>query len=173
MFRRFTGEMRELTMAAVHEAERRGDRHIGTEHLVLGLVSVRGHELAAALDRDDVTLDAGRRELGDADTEALAAVGLGAAPLAAEPGQRLRGTSRRRRWWSRANHIPFTSGAKDTFEASLHTALERGDRHIGVEHLAGALEQRDPRDPGVALLRRLDLDPSALARALSPRGHAA
>jgi hypothetical protein len=37
--------------------------------------------------------------------------------------------------------IPFSTGAKRTLEETLHRALDRGDRHIGAEHLVLALPQ--------------------------------
>lgn len=172
MFERFTPEMRELAEAAVCEAERRGDQHIGTEHLVLGMLATSGERLRAGLGRTDLTVDLARRQLAGLDGDALAAIGISSGVLDHAPGGgttpivgRRRGLLRRLR---PGMHRPFTTGAIESLERCLVVALDRGNRHIGVEHLAAVLGERGGRDPGVALLGRLEVDPAALAPALEP-----
>ncbi len=171
MYERFTPEMRQVITTAAAEAERRADRHTGTEHLVLGLISVGGERLRGGVGRTDLTIDLARERLARLDSDALAAVGVpfdvpesnaggGATPVAGRGRGRLR---RRPRM-----HLPFTSGAKSAIERSLRVAQQGGDRHIGIEHLACVLSERDKRDPGVALLDRLDVKAEALVMALKP-----
>lgn len=172
MFQRFTHQMRDVATAAVAEAERRGDRHIGTEHLVLGLVSTTDERLRAGLDRSDLTVELARHHLADLDNDALAAIGLSSLVLDQAPGGGASPVPGRRhgllRRFRRGMHRPFTSGSKDAFERCLRVALDRGDSHIGVEHLAAVLGESDARDPGVVLLARLYIDPAVLADVLDP-----
>lgn len=58
---------------AREEARRRGDRRVGTEHLVLALM--REPEISAALDAD---VSQGREAIRAIDRDALAAIGIGA-----------------------------------------------------------------------------------------------
>ena len=58
---------------ARNEAIRRGDRTIGTEHLVLALLADPASPAAAALGCD---LDSARRALDALDRQALAAIGV-------------------------------------------------------------------------------------------------
>jgi ATP-dependent Clp protease ATP-binding subunit ClpA len=172
MFERFTDSARAVVRGALERAERAGDDPVRDEHLFLTLLDARGTPAAAALaalgiigDRDAVerALAEARRRggLSRADAEALAGLGIdvtevvsrveeahGEGALAGAgtpephdlPGRpwklgRRRGAGRSR----------FAKGAKQVLERSLREALERGDKHIGDEHLLLALTNR----PGV------------------------
>lgn len=148
MFERFAKDVRAAVLSASRIAtEERFDDHIGTEHLLLGVVEsgVGGSELIG-LYGDDLV-----RGLDELDQIALGAVGVSV------PLQSLSGTTPRRR-----RHLPFTSGAKQCLKRSLDIAVEMGSGSISVEHLVAALASGKVRDPAVRLLSHLGVDPLEL-----------
>ncbi len=58
-----SGETRDVMDFAIKEARKLGHRHVGTEHLLLGLVRHRDNGAAKALEQERVGLDALREEL--------------------------------------------------------------------------------------------------------------
>ena len=104
-------------MLAQEEARALDHAHIGTEHLLLGLIHDRDSVGARALESLDISL-----AILGADVRQLAGAGQG----------------------SPANQIPFTPRAKKTLELSLRAALEMGHNYIGTEHiLLGLLAEGD------------------------------
>ena len=71
MFEKFAASTREAVRAGAEEAQRRGDRRIGTDHLLLGLL----HDPASA-DVLGITVADGREKSADLDRRALAAIGI-------------------------------------------------------------------------------------------------
>jgi ATP-dependent Clp protease ATP-binding subunit ClpC len=130
MFERFTDRARRVLTLAEEEARLLDHGFIGTEHLLLGLIS-EGEGLAAkVLESLDISLDSVRREVEQA-------VG------------RAHGTPR--------GSPPFTPRAKKVLELSLREALQLGHNYIGTEHiLLGLIREGD----GVAalVLARLGAD---------------
>ena len=108
MFERFTAKARSSVVAAQEEARRLGHGYIGTEHLLLGLLSEPESIGARALAQLGIGVESGR-----AAVEGLVGSGEGA------PN----------------GHIPFTSRAKKTLELSLREALALGHNYIGTEHI--------------------------------------
>lgn len=169
MFERFTSDARAVVAAAVAEAEGRGDRHVGTEHLLLGVLASPHVVTSAALAAHGLDLLRARQALDQADADALAAIGvdIGApeprSPRApATPPRR----GRRRR---RNRHRPLTGGAKQALEGSLREALSRRESWIGTEHVLLTLCARTEPDPAAGLLRRLGADAEALRADLEVR----
>ena len=151
MFERFTHDAPAVVTAAVAEAERRGDRRLGTEHLLLGAIASPNTVTTAVID----DLRSARQALDDSDAAALAAVGIGAevvmppaSSVADQP------TSRRPSRWPR-RHRPFTAGARQAIEGALREAVVRRHGSIGAEHVVLALCARDEPDPGVDVLATL------------------
>jgi ATP-dependent Clp protease ATP-binding subunit ClpC len=108
VFERFTDRARRVVVLAQEEARLLNHSHIGTEHLLLGLLH-EGDGIAARALRDlDVSLESVRRRVEET---------MGTGPDA--PG----------------GHIPFTPRAKTVLELSLREALALGHNHIGTEHL--------------------------------------
>src|SRR6478609_3993660 len=106
MFERFTDKARHTVVLAQEEARLLGHGHIGTEHLLLGLLHEGEGVGAIALRRLGIGLE-GVRE----DVEGL----IGRADDS-PPG-----------------HIPFTPRAKKVLELSLREALSLGHNYIGTE----------------------------------------
>jgi hypothetical protein len=133
------------------EAIRRGDRTIGTEHLVLALLVDPASPAARALGCD---LDAARRALDALDEQALAAIGIWpqatAGPVAVRPAGRLR----------------LTPAAKAIFTGSGDTRKVRGP-DLGTV-LGALLDLRRP-DPGAELLVALGLDARAVRERYAER----
>jgi ATP-dependent Clp protease ATP-binding subunit ClpA len=146
MFERFTHRARATVVAAQDEARRAGANHIGTEHLLMGMLAVGEGKAYEALQATGITLESvraetdrqlGRRPGGFAgdDADALRTIGidLDAVTESVErsfgPGA-LAGVA-----GSRKGHIPFTPGAKKVLELSLREALQLGHNYIGTEHV--------------------------------------
>ena len=155
MVERFTHDARAIVTPAVAEAERRHDRCVGTEHVLLGAIASPNAVTSAVMDALGRDLPAARQALDDADTAALRAVGLGA-EVVLPPASPVvdRSTSGRRSRWSR-RHRPFTAGARQALEGALREAMARRHGWIGAEHVVPALCAREEPDPGVHLLDTL------------------
>jgi hypothetical protein len=129
---------------ARHEAVRRGDRVIGTEHLVLALLVDPASPAAQALGCD---LGSARRALDALDDQALAAIGIRpgitAGPVAARPPARLR----------------LTPAAKAVFTDPQGA---RKARDPGLAAVVGALLDLPRPDPGAELLAALRVDARAV-----------
>jgi ATP-dependent Clp protease ATP-binding subunit ClpC len=134
MFERFTDRARRAVVAAQEEARMLGHNHIGSEHLLLGLLHDPASLARRALDPTGITLEAARAQVEE---------------LAGPGGKALSG------------HIPFTQRAKKILELSLREALEQQKGYIGTEHLLLGLI-RDSSGGGAQILERLGGSLSAL-----------
>ena len=135
---------------AREEARRRGDRRVGTDHLVLGLL--HHPEVVAAL---GVTLDAARQAFDGLDRRALASVGvapdLDAPPL---PVRDLPGRPTVRSILK--DRLPTTPAAKHALQEA-GKPLRRGHHIEALDILAEVLECAPP-DPAATLLGALGVD---------------
>jgi ATP-dependent Clp protease ATP-binding subunit ClpC len=138
LFERFTDTARRVVVYAKEEALLLDHDHIGTEHLLLGLL------------RDDT----------DTAVEVLTSLG---ASLASARTQAEEMTGRGRD--APTADVPFTSSAKKVLEFSLREALQLGHNYIGSEHILLGLV-REGGDHGVEILKRLDVDPEKVRRAV-------
>jgi ATP-dependent Clp protease ATP-binding subunit ClpA len=108
MFERFTDRARRVVVLAQEEARLLNHNYIGTEHLLLGLVSESQSVAAKALESLGISLEAVRAQVEEI-------IGQGqSAPT---------------------GHIPFTPRAKKVLELSLREALQLGHNYIGTEHI--------------------------------------
>jgi len=179
MFERFTDRARQVAIDAQVSARRLGHGHVGTEHLLLGLLQGDGIGArvlgalgitAAAVERE-VLAEVGRGPLGSGDAEALGAIGIdleevrrrveasfGPGALQWRPG---RGCGRDRRLPLFGGHIPFTPRAKKVLELSLREALALKHRYIGTEHILLGLV-REGEGLAMLVLTRLGAGPDAI-----------
>jgi ATP-dependent Clp protease ATP-binding subunit ClpA len=127
MFERFTDQARQVVVLAQEEARALGHGYIGTEHILLGLLSEGEGIAAQALAALDITLAAAREQ-------AVEIIGEGT-------GQP-------------AGHIPFTPRTKKVLELSLREAQRLGDGYIGTEHILLGLA-REGEGVGAQVLDRL------------------
>ncbi len=109
MFERFTDRARRVVVLAQEEARLLHHGHIGTEHLLLGLIREDQGIAAKVLSAMDVELHAVRDRAREI---------IGAGSEAGPEG-----------------HIPFTPRAKRVLELSLREALQLGHDYIGTEHI--------------------------------------
>jgi ATP-dependent Clp protease ATP-binding subunit ClpC len=131
MFERFTVQSRRVIVLAQEEARLLNHNHIGTEHLLLGLLHEGQGPAAKALAALDVTLDA-------AQDQVVTAVGRGQEPP--------------------AGHMPFTDRAKKSLELSQREATALESFHIGTGHLLlGLIQQGDNTALGVLATLGADL----------------
>lgn len=150
MFERFARTARTAVENAREEVATRGDRRIGTDHLLLALL--REEALARIVGVDHATA----LETADRlDREALEAVGLtlgdSHAPGASALGRR----------------VPLTPGAKSVLRQAVAATTAERARAISSRHLLLAvLDQQEP-DPAAALVTALAVDRTALRDRLS------
>jgi Clp amino terminal domain, pathogenicity island component len=108
MFERFTDRARRVVVLAQEEARHLNHNHIGTEHILLGLIHEQEGIAAIALTELGISLEGARAQV-------VEIVGQGdEAPT---------------------SHIPFTPRAKKVLELSLREALQLGHNYIGTEHI--------------------------------------
>jgi ATP-dependent Clp protease ATP-binding subunit ClpA len=108
MFERFTDRARNVVVLAQEEARMLNHDHIGTEHILLGLVREGEGVAASALHALGISLAAVRQEVEKV-------IGRGQQP---PPG-----------------HIPFSPRAKKVLELSLREGRQLGHDYIGTEHI--------------------------------------
>jgi hypothetical protein len=137
---------------ARNEAIRRGDRTIGTEHLVLALLIDPASPAARALGCD---LDSARRALDALDSQALAAIGvrpgITAGPVAVRAAGRLRLTPAAK---------AVVTGIRDA----------RKNREAGLAIVLNALLELPRPDPAAELLAALGVDGRAVRERFAGSG---
>jgi hypothetical protein len=128
LFGRFTRRARHVIVNAQEVARSAKNDQIGTEHIVLGLLSEPEGLAAKAIEAQGVTLDAVRKAV---------------VPLLGPPkGEPAKG------------HIPFSPYAKKLVDLTIREALKLGHNYVGTEHiLLGVLS--DESDPGAKALIEL------------------
>jgi hypothetical protein len=108
MFERFTDRARRVVVLANDEARLLNHNYIGTEHLLLGLLSEREGVACEALESLGISLEAVRHDIEEI-------VGKGKS--------------------TPTGHVPFTPRAKKVLEISLREALQLSHNYIGTEHI--------------------------------------
>ena len=108
MFERFSEEAEQVIAKAEEAARGLGHKHVGTEHLLLGLLADERLISARALRGFGLTYDAVRAQV-------VAKVGTGDEPTAGE--------------------IAFTPQSQQVFELSMRESLRLGNDYIGAGHL--------------------------------------
>jgi Clp amino terminal domain, pathogenicity island component len=158
------------TVYAREEARRRGNRRVGTEDLVLGLL--REPDVAQVLGCD---LGAAREALDAMDRDALVAVGIDR-PLDAPPVPTREPALDGRRALLKAvltDHLPMTPVAKRMLEESGKDGQGRWvdtrqkARGWSRERVLIALLSLAPPDPAAALLDALEVDRAGVGARLS------
>jgi len=171
MFERFTTAARGVVVGAQQEARELGHPYIGTEHLLLALISeppsttarlLRPSGVEPAVVRADVQRLVGDKfepdlSFTDADAEdaaALKAIGIDLAKVRAAIEESFgagslqlsRPSPRRRGLFGRktGGHLPFSSRAKKVLELSLREAIRLHHNFIAPEHIMlGLLREGD------------------------------
>jgi ATP-dependent Clp protease ATP-binding subunit ClpA len=119
VFERFTERSRQVVVLAQDEARMLNDDHIGTPHLLLGLMREEAGVAARVLHASGLDVVAVRDQVRGVLGEGNVAFG----------GQ-----------------IPFSPGAKAALEAGLRESLSVGHNYIGTEHiLLGLIREPEPQ----------------------------
>lgn len=155
MFTQFAAGARTVVTSALEEARLRGDRRIGTEHLLLGLLHDPDSVAARTLGIDLATA---QEALDALDRAALAAVGIDAHGVERAPIP----TSRKR--------TPLTSAARAVLPRAVAEVSRTGGRRIGTEHLLLAILDCHRPDPAAELMAQLDIDRDAVRERLRQPG---
>jgi ATP-dependent Clp protease ATP-binding subunit ClpA len=151
VFERFAREARAAVHVAQQEAGRRGDRRIGTDHLLLALL--RDAQVAQWV---GVGAEAASDAAEQLDREALAAIGLRVGP--AEPTVHT----------APGRHVAhLTSGGRTVVQRALATATAEKARSIAPRHILLALLERHEPDPAATLLAALSVDQAVLRMRLT------
>ena len=132
MFERFTDRARRVVVLAQEEARMLHHDHIGTEHILLGLIGEGEGVAAKALESLGISLEAVRQHVGEITGQ----------------GQQ-----------APSGHIPFTPRAKSVLELSLREALQLGHNYIGTEHILLGLI-REGEGVAAQVLVKLGGDPT-------------
>ena len=132
MFERFTERSRQVVVLAQDEARMLNHDHIGTAHLLLGLMREEAGVAARVLHEAGLDVAAVREQvrgvLGEGDVATLA-------------------------------QIPFSPGAKAALEAGLRESLSVGHNFIGTEHiLLGLIRKPEPQLAAVLAGAGADVD---------------
>jgi hypothetical protein len=139
LFQRFTPRARNAVVDAQGAARSLGHDHVGTEHVMLGILRTPESVGAKALGRWSLTAD-------DVEAEIIRRVGR------ADPGPE-------------SAHVRFDAQAKKSLELALREALQLGHNYIGTEHmLLGIVRSGD----GVssAILADRDISPDQVRAAV-------
>jgi ATP-dependent Clp protease ATP-binding subunit ClpC len=134
LFERFTERARQVVVLAQEEATGFKHGHIGTEHILLGLVRDREGLAAEVLESFDITLERVRGEV-------VRTVGVGNEAVVGQ--------------------VPFTPNAKKVLELALREALTLGHHYIGTEHILLGLLATDDA-PSARILRDFNADPEKI-----------
>lgn len=139
MFERFGDQARDVVACAEAEAHRLGHHHIGTEHIVLGLLGTDGSSAARALRAAGATLDGCREK---------------AAELVGPPS---RGES--------VVALGFTERAQRALTRADRLSLRRLDAHVEPNHILASL--LDVEGTAGQVLRGMSVDVDDLRATVS------
>jgi ATP-dependent Clp protease ATP-binding subunit ClpC len=112
LFERFTERARQVVVLAQEEARTLKHGHLGTEHILLGLLRERDGVAVQVLESCDITLERARGEV-------VRIVGVGQE--------------------TPSGQIPFTARGKRALELALPESLALGQNYIDPEHILLAL----------------------------------
>ena len=144
-----TAEARRSIALARREAHELGQRAVGTEHVLLGILRCENSHAVAALKALGVTLERARASL----QPTLVNVTSDPPPEASADGD------------------DITPHERRILEGSLREAVRRHEGYIGVEHLLLAL-LTDRRNGAVQTLTQLKATPAAIRRQLDAQWQA-
>lgn len=177
MFEIFTEPAKQMIKEAEREAVDLGHSHLGSEHLLLGMLATgsgtAGRVLAeqsvdpVRLREECVRLLAARGITGSAQqdaADALADLGIDVEEIRRRAEENF-GAGR-----FQYPRPVFAPEAKAVLEQSLTEMKEQGDRTVGTEHVLLALLNGDDENVGLAALRAVDVDPAGLRQAVLNQG---
>jgi hypothetical protein len=148
-----------IYMRAGEEARRRGDRRIGTDHVLLGLFEDPSVEVVLG-----VTLQQARQGLESLDQEALGALGMG--PGTDAPPLPMRAVPKKPtiRAVMKKDRLRMTPAAKNVLEEAVKPL--RRKTQVTAQLVLAQILTLQPPDPAAALLGALGVNTSEVRRRL-------
>lgn len=145
MAKRSAGDtLRDLLEAAAGEARIRGDRRIGTDHLLMALLRQADSPVAAEL---GVSWEAAAAAVDSLDRDALAAVGIDIRKLEMQEAA------------VQTRRLPaLSSGSREVIKEAVEIAGPHKTGRIDPAHFVAALLLRAKPDPAIELLEYLGVD---------------
>lgn len=131
MFERFTDQSQRVLVLAQEEARVRNDDHLGTEHLLLGLILEGGGVASQVFSSLNISAESVREEI----------------QVIVGDGERT------------ANPTPFTPDAKTALEHALSESMLLGHTYIGTEHIVLGL-MRSGVGVAIDVLEKLGTSPN-------------
>jgi ATP-dependent Clp protease ATP-binding subunit ClpA len=145
MVTRLSPDARMVLTSAAAEARRRGDRRLGTDHLLLGLLHDPGSGVAHAL---GVDLETARTASESLDRAALAAVGVNVTQVGTPPA-------------IFARRLPsLSSGARAVITVAVEQTRKAKTQPIQSREILLALLAREHPDPAAELLAAMGIERS-------------
>jgi ATP-dependent Clp protease ATP-binding subunit ClpC len=134
VFEHFTPQARRVIVVAQDEARAFGHTHLGTEHILLGLLGKEAGLAAQVLEGFRLT------------TQEVRALVI----RMVHPGKK-----------TSTNQLLVTPGATKVLERAFQEALSLGHQHIGTEHILLGLVG-EPEGESAGILRELGVHPAAV-----------
>jgi ATP-dependent Clp protease ATP-binding subunit ClpA len=144
------------------EARRRGDKYVGSEHLLLGLLA---DPLGLATRAIGVDLPEARAALQRFDGQALDAIGINSS--LAVPGAS-GASGARGAMADNCRRLRLTNGAKQVLQRAAHEGLRLRETRVTIRHILLAILAARPPDQAALLLRFLDRDTDHIRQSLLP-----
>ena len=149
-----------IYLRASEEGRRRGDRRVGTDHLLLALFEDPSIEVLLG-----VSLQQARRALESLDHEALASLGLGSGIDAPELPMRAVPKKPRIRDVAQKDRLRMTPAAKRVLEDA--SKPNRRKFQITAQQVLAQILALQPPDPAAVLLGALGVNTSEVRRRLN------
>jgi Clp amino terminal domain, pathogenicity island component len=141
MFERFTPQARRVIVYAADEARRLKNDHLGTEHILLGLLCVRGSVAASVLEAEGFSLEKVRELCVEINGFCETSV---------------------------REYAPFTGRSKKVCEMAMREATQLGHNYIGTEHLLlGLITQYE--GVGYRIIMQYKCDSHGIHKAVTER----
>ncbi len=148
-----------IYLQASEEARRRGDRRVGTDHILLALFEDPSIEAVLGVNRQEA-----RRALESLDHEALSALGMGSSTDAPSLPMRAVPRKPRIRDVARKDRLRMTPAAKRVLEQASKPNRRR--LYVTAQQVLAQILALRPPDPAAALLGALDVNTPEVRRRL-------
>ena len=148
-----------IYMRASEEARRRGDRRIGTDHVLLALLEDPSIEVVVG-----VSLQQARQALESLDQEALSALGLGSSTDAPPLPMRAVPKKPTIRAVMKKDRLRMTPAAKKVLEEAVKP--NRRKTQVTAQQVLAQILTLQPPDPAAVLLGALGVNTSEVRRRL-------
>ena len=148
-----------IYLQAGEEARRRGDRRVGTDHLLLALFEDPSIEAALGVD-----LEQARQALASLDREALGAIGLVSGADAPPLPMRAVPKKPRFRDVAQKDRVRMSPAAKKVLEEA--SKLNRRRLQLTAQQVLSQILALEPPDPAAVLLGALGVNSSEVRRRL-------